>query len=89
MIDDSGDRKDGTATAHVGRQWLGRLGKTDNGVVSVTTAPSSADPSATPSAPGANTHARTGNCPHTSAREQKKHRRHGRCGPATTRRPPG
>ncbi|MFF7603388.1 transposase [Streptomyces mirabilis] len=24
-IDDSGDRKDGTATAHVGRQWLGRL----------------------------------------------------------------
>ncbi|WUP30701.1 transposase [Streptomyces europaeiscabiei] len=29
VIDDSGDRKDGTATAHVGRQWLGRLGKTD------------------------------------------------------------
>ncbi|GAA0415510.1 hypothetical protein GCM10010357_41020 [Streptomyces luteireticuli] len=28
IIDDSGDRKDGTATAHVGRQWLGRLGKT-------------------------------------------------------------
>ncbi|WP_241777943.1 transposase [Streptomyces sp. CT34] len=23
VIDDSGDRKDGTATAHVGRQWLG------------------------------------------------------------------
>ena len=37
VIDDSGDRKDGTATAHVGRQWLGRLGKTDNGVVTVTT----------------------------------------------------
>ncbi|MFI0967716.1 transposase [Streptomyces sp. NPDC021080] len=37
MIDDSGDRKDGTATAHVGRQWLGRLGKTDNGIVTVTT----------------------------------------------------
>jgi DDE superfamily endonuclease len=38
VIDDSGDRKDGTATAHVGRQWLGRYGKTDNGVVTVTTA---------------------------------------------------
>ena len=37
MIDDSGDRKDGTATANVGRQWLGRLGKTDNGIVTVTT----------------------------------------------------
>ena len=36
-IDDSGDRKDGTATAHVGRQWLGRYGKTDNGIVTVTT----------------------------------------------------
>ncbi|MEU4275881.1 transposase [Streptomyces tanashiensis] len=32
-----GDRKDGTATAHVGWQWLGRLGKTDNGVVTVAT----------------------------------------------------
>jgi SRSO17 transposase len=29
VIDDSGDRKDGTKTAHVGRQWLGRYGKTD------------------------------------------------------------
>ncbi|MEU2867235.1 transposase [Streptomyces mirabilis] len=37
VIDDSGDRKDGTKTAHVGRQWLGRLGKTDNGIVTVTT----------------------------------------------------
>ena len=37
VIDDSGDRKDGTATANVGRQWLGRLGKTDNGIVTVTT----------------------------------------------------
>ncbi|MEV6787674.1 transposase [Streptomyces sp. NPDC051098] len=37
VIDDSGDRKDGNATAHVGRQWLGRLGKTDNGIVTVTT----------------------------------------------------
>jgi SRSO17 transposase len=33
VIDDSGDRKDGPATANVGRQWLGRLGKTDNGIV--------------------------------------------------------
>ncbi|MEV5493783.1 IS701 family transposase [Nonomuraea fuscirosea] len=37
VIDDSGDRKDGRATAHVGRQWLGRLGKTDNGIVTVST----------------------------------------------------
>lgn len=34
---DSGDRKDGTVTAFTGRQWLGRLGKTDNGIVTVTT----------------------------------------------------
>jgi hypothetical protein len=37
VIDDSGDRKDGTKTAHVGHQWLGRYGKTGNGVVTVTT----------------------------------------------------
>jgi SRSO17 transposase len=37
VIDDSGDRKDGTKTAHAGHQWLGRYGKTDNGVVTVTT----------------------------------------------------
>jgi len=37
VIDDSGDRKDGAATAHVGHQWLGRYGKTGNGVVTVTT----------------------------------------------------
>ena len=37
VIDDSGDRKDGTRTAHVGRQWLGRYGKTDSGIVTVTT----------------------------------------------------
>jgi SRSO17 transposase len=36
-IDDSGDRKDGTEIAHVGHQWLGRYGKTDNNVVAVTT----------------------------------------------------
>jgi SRSO17 transposase len=37
VLDDSGDRKDGAKTAHVGHQWLGRYGKTDNGVVTVTT----------------------------------------------------
>jgi hypothetical protein len=36
VIDDTGDRKDGTATAHVARQYLGSLGKTDNGIVAVT-----------------------------------------------------
>ena len=35
VIDDSGDRKDGVKTAHVGHQYLGRYGKTDNGVVTV------------------------------------------------------
>ena len=35
IIDESGDRKDGHKTAHVGRQYLANLGKTDNGVVSV------------------------------------------------------
>lgn len=35
VIDESGDRKDGNKTAHVGRQYLANLGKTDNGVVSV------------------------------------------------------
>jgi SRSO17 transposase len=37
VIDDSRDRKDGQATAHVGRQWLSRYGKTDNDIVTVTT----------------------------------------------------
>ena len=36
VIDEHGDRKWGTNTAHVGRQYLANLGKTDNGVVSVT-----------------------------------------------------
>jgi DDE superfamily endonuclease len=36
VLDDSGDRKAGTKTAHVARQWLGSLGKTDNGIVAVT-----------------------------------------------------
>src|SRR5215213_1984820 len=35
IIDEHGDRKWGKRTAHVGKQWLGNLGKTDNGVVSV------------------------------------------------------
>jgi SRSO17 transposase len=36
VIDDSGDRKDGRHTAHVARQYLGSVGKTDNGIVAVT-----------------------------------------------------
>jgi hypothetical protein len=35
VIDETGDRKDGKASAHVGRQYLGGIGKTENGVVSV------------------------------------------------------
>lgn len=35
VIDETGDRKWGAKTAHVGRQYLGSLGKIDNGVVSV------------------------------------------------------
>src|SRR6266705_4090688 len=35
VIDDTGDRKDGRHTAHVARQYLGSLGKTDNGIVAV------------------------------------------------------
>ena len=35
IIDETGDRKDGKATAHVGKQYLGGIGKIDNGVVSV------------------------------------------------------
>ena len=37
VIDDSGDRKDGVTTAHVGHRWLGPYGKTNNGVITVTT----------------------------------------------------
>src|SRR5215212_10680086 len=37
VIDEHGDRKWGGHTAHVGRQWLANIGKTDNGVVSVST----------------------------------------------------
>jgi hypothetical protein len=36
VIDEHGDRKWGKHTAHVGRQWLANIGKTDSGVVSVT-----------------------------------------------------
>jgi SRSO17 transposase len=35
IIDETGDRKDGRGTAHVGKQYLGGIGKVDNGVVSV------------------------------------------------------
>ena len=35
VIDDTGDRKDGTKTAHVARQYLGSIGKVDNGIVAV------------------------------------------------------
>ena len=35
VIDDTGDRKKGTRTAHVGRQYLGSVGKIDVGVVAV------------------------------------------------------
>jgi len=37
IIDDSGHRKSGKETAGVGRQYIGEVGKTDNGVVVVTT----------------------------------------------------
>lgn len=36
VIDETGDRKYGHQTAHVERQYLGNVGKIDNGVVSVT-----------------------------------------------------
>ena len=36
VVDDTGDRKDGTRTAHVARQYLGSVGKIDNGIVAVT-----------------------------------------------------
>jgi SRSO17 transposase len=35
VIDDSGYRKGGAKTAHVGHQWLGRYGKTGKGVDTV------------------------------------------------------
>ena len=36
VLDDTGDRKDGHATTHVARQYLGSIGKVDNGIVAVT-----------------------------------------------------
>jgi SRSO17 transposase len=35
IIDDSGDRKSGNSTDHVARQYLGSIGKVDNGIVAV------------------------------------------------------
>jgi SRSO17 transposase len=37
IVDDSGHRKSGNLTPGVGRQYLGEIGKTDNGIVAVTT----------------------------------------------------
>jgi hypothetical protein len=37
IVDDTGDRKAGNKTAHVARQYLGSIGKIDNGIVAVTT----------------------------------------------------
>ncbi len=37
IVDDSGHRKSGNFTAGVGRQYIGEIGKTDNGIVLVTT----------------------------------------------------
>jgi hypothetical protein len=36
VIDETGDRKDGTKTAHVGKQYLGSRGKIESGIVAVT-----------------------------------------------------
>jgi hypothetical protein len=38
VLDDSGDRKNGHATAYVARQYLGSRGKIEEGIVAVTTA---------------------------------------------------
>lgn len=37
IIDDSGHRKSGNFTDGVGRQYIGEIGKTDNGIIVVTT----------------------------------------------------
>jgi len=37
IVDDTGHRKSGTITEGVGRQYIGEVGKTDNGLVMVTT----------------------------------------------------
>ena len=43
IIDDSGQRKSGNFTEVVGRQYIGEIGKTENGVVAVTSHYSLAD----------------------------------------------
>jgi SRSO17 transposase len=35
VVDETGDRKYGTSTAHIGRQYLGSIGKVDSGIISV------------------------------------------------------
>lgn len=37
ILDDSGHRKHGNFTSGLGRQYIGEIGKTDNGIVTVTT----------------------------------------------------
>jgi SRSO17 transposase len=37
IVDDTGDRQAGHHTAHVARQYLGSIGKIENGIVAVTT----------------------------------------------------
>ena len=37
IVDDTGHRKSGNFTSGVGRQYIGEIGKTDNGIVAVTT----------------------------------------------------
>lgn len=37
IVDDSGHRKSSNFTDGVGRQYIGEIGKTDNGIVAVTT----------------------------------------------------
>ena len=36
IIDNSGHRRSGNLTAGVGRQYMGEIGKTDNGIITVT-----------------------------------------------------
>ena len=36
MIDETGDKKKGSTTDYVKRQYIGNLGKIDNGIVAVT-----------------------------------------------------
>jgi SRSO17 transposase len=43
IIDETGDRKDGTKTAHVAYQYLGSVGKIANGIVAVSSAWADAD----------------------------------------------